>query len=135
VDLYRPRVYLLAAATKTPLQVPVMTLNTKVPFGANFRLDYIAVWYPQSAIAGVRVSPDLTFTLLNTRGTAHTAPPIAFQDMTTPAGGDKLRRPQGLRIDFPPGAFITLQITGMNAGPVPAVVSVTYIGQLGWAQR
>jgi len=133
----RPRAFLISAASKKDLVAPITHLNTKVPFGASFRLDYVTVWWPQvTAAAGAQTtSPDLKFVLLSTRGVSYMNPELPVVNFTTPAWGQKVRRPQPLRIEYPPGGFISLDIHNISAGPVPAMVSVTYIGMMGWGRR
>jgi hypothetical protein len=135
MDMIRPHVFALVAAARAPLQPPVTFLNTRVPTGAAFRLDYILVVYPRTVAAGAQTSPELEFTLHNTRGVLHNDPPLLFRDVTTPAGGSRLRAAWGWRIEFPPGAVITMEIRNIAAGPVPATVSVTYLSQRGWGRR
>lgn len=131
----RPHAYYLAAAARAPLQVPVTFFNTVVPRGSDFRLDYIMAAYNRTAALGVQTSPELEFILHNTRGVDHNFPAIPFNAITTPAGGPEVRAAQGWRIVFPPGAVITLEVRNVAPGPVPAYVSVTYIGQKGWGKR
>lgn len=135
MNLIRPHAYFLVAAAKAPLQVPNTLLNTLVPFGAVFRLDYVLVNYPRTVVAGAQTSPELSFVLKNTRGIEHSNVPILFNTTSTPSGGATLRKAWGYGIEFPPGAIITMEITGMDAGPVPATISVTYLGQRGWGVR
>lgn len=135
MDLIRPHAFFLVAAARVALQVPVTFLNTTVPRGSVFRLDYILVQYPRTVALGAQTSPELNFILHNTRGIVHDDPPVFFGAITTPAGGPRVRAAQGLRIEFPPGAVITLEIRNMAAGPVPATVSVTFLGQKGWGKR
>jgi len=135
MNLIRPHVFALVAAVRAPLQLPRTLLNTMVPMGANFRLDYILVTYPRTVVAGAQTSPELTFTLKNTRGIEHNNPALTFSFITNPAGGPALRAAWAWGIEFPPGAIITMEVSGMNAGPVPATISVTYLSQKGWGRR
>lgn len=135
MDLIRPHGFFLVGASRLALQVPFTLLNTVVPRGAVFRLDYILVAYPVTVVAGAQTSPDLNFELLDTRGVSSTNAPLLFKAVTTPSGGTAVRAAWGFRIEYPPGAVISMRITNMAAGPVPATVSVTYLGQKGWGTR
>lgn len=135
MDLIRPHCFMLVAAARAPLQVPVTNLNTVVPRGAIFRLDYIMVAYNRTVVEGAQTSPELLFALKNSKGIGNNNPDLLFRDVTTPAGGQRVRTAWGWRIEFEPGEVITLEVRGMDAGPVPATVSVTYIGQKGWGRR
>lgn len=135
MNMIRPHCSIVAAAVRRPLQLPVTYINTVVPRGAIYRLDYILVAYNRTVEVSTQTSPELLFRLLNTRGIAHNNEPIPFRDITTPAGGPRVMMSHAWRIEFPPGAVITMEVTGMAAGPVPATVSVTYLGQKGWGVR
>lgn len=136
VNLIRPHVFVIGAAVKQAVQVPIMLINATVPRGSAFRLDYILVNYPRTVVAGAQTSPDLSFRLLDTKGISHTGEtPIRFLDILTPAGGPKLISAQGWRIEYAPGAIITMEVAGQVAGPIPATISVTYIGQKAWGAR
>ena len=137
MDLIRPHCFMLVAACRAPLQIPVTMLNTVVPRGAMFRLDYVMVAYNRTIDeeTGAQTSPELSFALKNSKGIAHNNPDLLFRDVTTPAGGTGVRAAWGWRIEFQPGEIITMEVRGMDAGPVPATVSVTYIGQKGWGRR
>ena len=135
MDYIRPHCFLLVAASRAPLQLPVTFLDVTVPRGAIFRLDYIMVSYPRTVALGAQTSPELTFTLVDTRGVAVNAPDLIFRDVTTPSGGQRVRAAWGVRIEYQPGEVISMKVTGMAAGPVPATVSITYLGQKGWGLR
>lgn len=135
MDLLRPHCFMLVAATRAPLQLPVTLLNTVVPRGAVFRLDYIMVAYNRTVEVNTQLSPELLFSLKNSKGVGNNNPDLLFRDVTTPSGGPRVRSAWGWRIEFDPGEVITMEVRGMNAGPVPATVSVTYIGQKGWGRR
>jgi hypothetical protein len=141
MDLIRPHAFALVAAMRRPLQLPFTQISVTVPRGAVWRLDYIIVSYPRTVVAGAQTSPELTFNLVDTRGLTNNdrTRPLAFVDMTTPAGsgtrGPRIRAAQGWRIEYQPGEVVTMEVLGMAAGPVPATISVTYLGQKGWGRR
>jgi hypothetical protein len=136
MNLIRPHVFVIGAAVRQAMQVPVMMINATVPRGSTFRLDYILATYPRTVVAGAQTSPDLSFRLLDTKGISHAGEtPIRFSDILTPAGGPKLISAQGWRIEYAPGAIITMEVTGQVAGPIPATISVSYLGQKTWGAR
>lgn len=135
MNLIRPHVSVLVAAARVPLQLPVMTINTTVPRGAVFRLDYILASYPRTVVAGAQTSRDLIFRLLDSRGVAVNEPAIPFFSVTTPNGGQAVGGVWAWRMEYQPGAVISLEVSGQVTGPVPATVSVTYLGQKGWGRR
>lgn len=135
MDLIRPHVFFLVAAVRRALELPFTMLDVTVPRGAVFRLDYILVSYPVTVLAGAQTSPDLRFELTDSRGVAVNDPAIFFKDVTTPAAGARVRAATGFRIEYPPGAVISMRVSNMAVGPVPATVSVTYLGQKGWGPR
>lgn len=135
MDLIRPHVFALVAAARRPLQIPITMVSVTVPRGSVFRLDYIMVAYNRTVAMGAQTSPELLFTLLDTRGVVSNNPDLIFRDVTTPAGGPTVKAAWGWRVEYPPGAIITMEVRGMDPGPVPAYVSITYIGQKGWGQR
>src|SRR5690606_42118435 len=71
----------------------------------------------------------------NSNGVKHQNAPLRFGAVTTPAYGDRIRAAWGMRILFEPGKVIQMRVTGQVAGPVPATVSITFIGQMGWGRR
>jgi hypothetical protein len=136
--IIRPHVYFLVAAAKAPLQAPVTILNTKVPTGAPFRLDFMLVQYPLDLTGeggDVQDSPNIQFTLLNTRGIAHNNVPVNFPLVTNPGPRSTLRASWYLGIEWPANAYITLQVSKVGLGPDPARISVTYLSQKGWGER
>jgi hypothetical protein len=135
MNMIRPSVFMLAAAVRRALEVPFTQIDVTVPRGAPFRLDYVLVSYPVTVVAGAQTSPNLHFELYDSRGLASNNVPIRFQDVTSPAGGGRVRAAWGFRIEYPPGAVISMRVTNMAAGPVPAFISVTYLSQKGWGAR
>lgn len=135
MNLIRPHAFFLVAANNLPLQLPYTQIDTRIPRGAWFRLDYILARYPVTRAAGAQTSPDLDFILMNSNGMEHQDNPVRFGAVTTPAYGDRIRAAWGMRILFKPGEVISMRVTGQVPGPVPATVSVTYIGQMGWGHR
>lgn len=133
--MIRPHGFFLVAAARAPLTLPVTYFNTVVPRGSLFRLDYILVSYPRVLDGeGDQISGELLFTLHNTRGVVHNMPDLLFRDITTPAGGSTVRAAWGYRIEWPPGAVITMEVRGMLVSG-PEEVSITYLGQKGWGKR
>ncbi len=135
MDLIRPHCFMLVGACRAPLQIPVTILNVVVPRGAIFRMDYVMVSYNRTVVDGAQTSPELSFALKNTKGVTNNNPDIRFLDITTPAGGPEVKAAFGWRIEFDPGEVITMEVRGMAVGPVPATISITYIGQKGWGRR
>lgn len=135
MDLLRPRGFFLVAAANLPLQLPYTQIDTRIPRGAWFRLDYILARYPVTRALGAQTSPDLNFELINSNGVKHQNEPVRFGAVTTPAYGDRIRAAWGMRILFEPGKVIQMRVTGQVPGPLPATVSVTYVGQMGWGRR
>lgn len=135
MNMIRPSVFLLAAAVRRPLEIPFTQIDVTVPRGAPFRLDYILVAYSVAVEAGAQITPDLHFELLDSRGVASDNIPVRFRNITTPAGGSTVRAAWGFRIEYPPGAVISMQVTNMIAGPLPPTVSITYLSQKGWGAR
>lgn len=135
MNLIRPHVSLLVAAANAPLQLPVTFFNTVVPRGGVFRLDYILVAYRRTVEVGVQISPDLNFRLLDTRGVSNVEPAAPFFMVTNPAGAQSVKAAQGFRIEYKPGEVIVMEVTGQIAGPLPATVSITYLGQKGVGVR
>jgi hypothetical protein len=135
VNLLRPNVFCLVAASRLPLQLPHSIISVTVPRGAVFRMDYILANFPRTVVANAQTSPELRIRLLDSRGVAVNEPVIPFHGFTTPAGGRNVAGVWAWRIEYPPGAVITLEISGQTAGPVPATVSITLLGQRGWGIR
>lgn len=133
--MIRPRVFILGAAVRRPLQLPITLVSVTVPRGSDWRLDYILASYPRTVAAGAQTSPELSFRLFTTRGVAHDNRPILFGDVTSPSGFTRVRRSVPLGIPFHPGEVITIEVFGMAAGPVPATISITLHGQKGWEGR
>lgn len=133
--MIRPRTFAIAAAVRRALQLPVMYVQTTMPRGSDYSLDYVLVSFPRTVVAGAQTSPELLFRLLQTRGIAHNNNPIPFTDVTNPGGFSRLRKVLPLGIVLPPGAIVTMEVTGMAAGPVPATISITYLGRKGWEGR
>lgn len=126
---------MLVAANRLPLQVPLTLIDITVPRGAIFRLDYIMVSYARTVALGAQTSPELTFTLSDTRGVNSNERDVFFRNVTTPSGGSTVRAGWAWRIEFQPGEVITMAVRNMLPGPIPATVSITYIGQKGWGRR
>jgi hypothetical protein len=135
MNMIRPSVFMLAAAVRRALEIPFTQIDVTVPRGAPFRLDYILVSYPVTVVAGAQTSPSLHFELYDSRGLASNNVPIRFRDITTPSQNVGVIAAQGFRIEYPPGAVISMRVTNMLAGPVPATISVTYLSQKGWGVR
>lgn len=139
MDLIRPHTYFLVAAAKAGLPLPYATFNTKVPNGSLFRLDYILVAYNVQVDVEdptIQTSADLMFTLSLTDGMRYDNLPIMFQDMTTPAGGNRLRKAWGFRMEIPPNAILTMDVRHAPGGSTRSDwVSITYLGKKTWGRR
>lgn len=141
----RIRPYLISAAVKKPLQIPVARIGVDVPPGARFRLDYIFIVYPVTINTEdgltTQASPNLFFELFDSRGVSLTNRPVPIVFLT-PGGvdgqggagvspiphGASVRGLPRWGVEYDPLANIRMEITGMNAGPVPAWISITYLG-------
>lgn len=138
MDLIRPHTYFLVAAARADMPLPYATFNTKVPNGSQFRLDYILVAYDvktDSEDPDEQSSGDLLFTLSLTDGMRYNNLPIMFQDMTTPAGGKRLRKAWGFRMEIPPNAVLTMEVRYPLAPERASWISITYLGKKAWGRR
>lgn len=135
--------YAIAAAVKKPLQLPVSQINTTVPAGARFRLDYVLVSWPRimSSDEFQILYPNLSFDLYDSGGHALTVGATDIATALTPGGQDT-----GISFPFPPGGYskggvrglprfgieyapltvIRMDIRGQTGNP--PWVSITYLG-------
>lgn len=133
--LMRPRTHILVAAARAPLVLPVTPISVDTPVGSDFRLDYILASYNRTVVAGAQTSPDLLFMLFDSRGVAMTNQPVKFEDVLTKAGAPRIWGVSRIGHVYPPRSVIRMEVTGMNAGPVPADISITYLGVKDWGRR
>lgn len=133
--MLRPHCFFIAAVVKKAVQIPVMYISTTLPRGSTFRLDYILVSYTRITQENIQVSPELSLRFLETAGIAHNNQPIPFRDFTTPGGGSgkAIHAAWSWRVEFPPGAIITMEVTGQNGNPTN--ISMTYLGVKSWGKR
>lgn len=130
-----PTVFALVAANMKPLQVPITWLSIQVPRGSVFRLDNVLIEYNRTVVEGVQSSPELQFEIFDSRGLALENGPVFAQMITGPAGGKNVGASWYWGVEYQPGEVISARITNMAAGPVPATISVTYLGQKGPGKR
>ncbi len=127
----RVRPYLIGAAVKAALQLPITYLNATVPPGSPFRLDYVMVSYFRTG-SNPQTSPDLFYQLYDSRGVAMSPAPMSCALVSSPGGngakGASVKALPKWGILYEPLSVIRIEITGMDAGPVPATVSVTFMG-------
>ncbi len=128
----RERLYLIGAAVKQPLQLPVMQINSQIPSGARYRLDYIMISYQLTEEDGSRLTPELSYNLFDSRGFAMTNTPVPAILVSSPAGhgvsGPTVRALPRWGIVYEALSVIRMDLTGQVAGPLPATVSITFIG-------
>ncbi len=139
----RPRPFFLVAAMRKPLQIPVTQIYVQAPAGAKFRIDYMFITYPRRLFDDPISQPDpnLSFQLYDSAGRGMTAVPSDINTVLTPGGTDLslggtggpyakggVRGMPGWGLEYDPLAVIRVDITGMSAGPLPAHISITYLG-------
>lgn len=132
--ILRPRPFPIVAARVKALQVPRDLISVEVPTGPDWVLWYIAVNYPRTVVANAQTSPNLSFELFDSEGRALTEQPIPFADVTTPAGQPRYGQVNPWYVWYPAKSVISMVVTGQTAGPVPANISITYIGYRGWSR-
>lgn len=118
-----------------PLQLPMTPISVTVPRGTVFRLDHVFVNYPRTVVGSTQTSPELLFVLKDSRNLEQGNVRLSMVDITTPSGGQAVAVSQSLGILYGSGEQLALEVYGMAAGPVPATVSVTYLGVQGWGRR
>lgn len=112
-----------------------------IPPGAPWRLKYLTMTYIRSTqtVDGLvsQITPDLKYTLFDSKGNAFQVSPVYARQVTTPSGGVSVSATNPIDESYAGSDTLKILIEGQRlasegANPGPAWVSLTFMGIRGW---
>jgi hypothetical protein len=129
--IIHPRPFLLGFAD-VPLTSDGQYFMKTIPQGAPWRFQFLLAGYARAVAGLVQTSCELAYTLFDADGRTFQVAPVLLPQVTTPAGGRQLRATNPIKIDYPGGTSVKIQIHRVGVGTLPPSISLTFFGIRGW---